>query len=222
MFCFFAPNLGKFELLGSNGGKGLESERSVHWFKQSSGSLWVAAFAGVSDNVVGLMRSYPYSIDDYVASFFNVLILDVIVLIMKEIFKGTINRNNRICLVPVEEFVKGVANMLGHLVRLMIESNQGIIVNLSSGWGRSAAAQGLTWSAAKELHSGMAIVALNPGVINMDMLVSCFGSSMIYTAYTSHELLDKSSNKLLFYIFLLLLFAFSELSMADNGASLTV
>ncbi|CAL5439120.1 unnamed protein product [Camellia sinensis] len=29
----------------------------VHWFKQSSGSLWVAAFAGVSDNVVGLMRT---------------------------------------------------------------------------------------------------------------------------------------------------------------------
>ncbi|KAI8024864.1 NADPH-dependent pterin aldehyde reductase [Camellia lanceoleosa] len=83
---------------------------------------------------------------------------------------------------------EGVANMLRHLVPLMIESKQGIIVNMSFGWGRSAATQVapycapkwavecLTRSAAKELHSGMAIVALNPDVINMDMLVSCFGS----------------------------------------------
>lgn len=30
---------------------------------------------------------------------------------------------------------------------------------------------------AKELTDGMAIIALNPGVINTDMLVSCFGNS---------------------------------------------
>lgn len=30
---------------------------------------------------------------------------------------------------------------------------------------------------AKELPDGMAIVALNPGVINTDMLTSCFGNS---------------------------------------------
>jgi len=30
---------------------------------------------------------------------------------------------------------------------------------------------------AKELPSGMAVVALSPGVVNTDMLVSCFGSS---------------------------------------------
>lgn len=30
---------------------------------------------------------------------------------------------------------------------------------------------------AKELPEGMAIVALNPGVINTDMLASCFGDS---------------------------------------------
>lgn len=39
------------------------------------------------------------------------------------------------------------------------------------------AVEGLTRSVAKELPSGMAIVALNPGVINTDMLASCFGSS---------------------------------------------
>ncbi|CAK9177241.1 unnamed protein product [Ilex paraguariensis] len=109
---------------------------------------------------------------------------------------GTINRNNRIWEVPEEEFdsvidtnLKGIANMLRHFIPLMIESKQGIIVNMSSGWGRSAAAQvapycaskwaveGLTRSVAKELPSGLAIVALSPGVVNTDMLVSCFGSS---------------------------------------------
>ncbi|GMP39558.1 hypothetical protein CsSME_00010348 [Camellia sinensis var. sinensis] len=50
----------------------------------------------------------------------------------------------------IDTNVKGVANMLRHLVLLMIESKQGIIVNMSYGL------------AAKELYSGMAIVARNP------------------------------------------------------------
>ncbi|KAB1200027.1 3-oxoacyl-[acyl-carrier-protein] reductase FabG [Morella rubra] len=109
---------------------------------------------------------------------------------------GTINRNNKIWEVPEEEFdnvidtnVKGIANMLRHFIPLMIARKQGIIVNMSSGWGRSGAAlvapycaskwavEGLTRSVAKELTDGMAIIALNPGVINTDMLVSCFGNS---------------------------------------------
>ena len=39
------------------------------------------------------------------------------------------------------------------------------------------AIEGLTRSVAKELPEGMAVIALNPGVINTDMLASCFGSS---------------------------------------------
>ncbi|RZS09364.1 hypothetical protein BHM03_00040438 [Ensete ventricosum] len=39
------------------------------------------------------------------------------------------------------------------------------------------AVEGLTKSVAKELPPGLAIVALSPGVINTDMLASCFGSS---------------------------------------------
>ena len=61
---------------------------------------------------------------------------------------GTINKNNKIWEVPEEEFdavidtnLKGTANMLRHFIPLMIESKQGVIVNISSGWGRSAAAQ---------------------------------------------------------------------------------
>lgn len=60
---------------------------------------------------------------------------------------GTINRNNKIWEVPEEEFdavidtnVKGIANMLRHFIPLMIARKQGIIVNMSSGWGRSGAA----------------------------------------------------------------------------------
>lgn len=61
---------------------------------------------------------------------------------------GTINKNNNLWEVPAEEFdtvidtnVKGVANMLRHFIPVMIERKHGIIVNMSSGWGRSAAAQ---------------------------------------------------------------------------------
>ena len=39
------------------------------------------------------------------------------------------------------------------------------------------AVEGLTKAVAKELNSGVATVALNPGVIHTDMLESCFGSS---------------------------------------------
>lgn len=60
---------------------------------------------------------------------------------------GTINKNNKIWEVPVEEFdnvidtnVKGIANVLRHFIPLMLPKKQGIIVNISSGWGRSGAA----------------------------------------------------------------------------------
>lgn len=141
---------------------------------------------------------------------------------------GTINQNNRIWEVPEEEFntvidtnVKGLANVLRHFIPLMLPNKKGIIVNMSSGWGRSGAAlvapycaskwavEGLTKSVAKELPEGMAIVALNPGVINTDMLVSCFGNSAeLYQTPESWAL--KAATMIL------------NLTAADNGASLTV
>ncbi|MCL7024969.1 hypothetical protein MKW94_013902, partial [Papaver nudicaule] len=39
------------------------------------------------------------------------------------------------------------------------------------------AIEGMTRSVAKEVPEGMAIVALSPGVVNTDMLASCFGNS---------------------------------------------
>ncbi|KAF7842824.1 NADPH-dependent pterin aldehyde reductase [Senna tora] len=141
---------------------------------------------------------------------------------------GTINRNNKIWEVPVEEFdtvmdtnVKGTANVLRHFIPMMITRKQGIIVNMSSGWGRSGAAlvapycaskwaiEGLTRSVAKELPEGMAVVALNPGVINTEMLASCFGNSAaLYQAPEAWAL--KAATMIL------------NLTAADNGASLTV
>ena len=69
----------------------------------------------------------------------------------------------------------------------MIKAEQGVIANLSSGWGRSVSAnvasyccskwgvEGMTLALAEDLPSGIAAVPVNPGVINTDMLQSCFG-----------------------------------------------
>jgi len=91
--------------------------------------------------------------------------------------------------------LKGVANVIRHFVPAMVKRKHGVIVNFSSGWGRSAdaevapycatkwAVEGLTQSLAQELPSGMAAVAVNPGIINTEMLRSCFGASA--TSYPS-------------------------------------
>ena len=87
--------------------------------------------------------------------------------------------------------IKGVANVIRHFTRPMMDAGGGIIVNFSSGWGRSTspevapycatkwAVEGLTQSLAQELPAGLAAIPLNPGVINTDMLQSCFGPSAI-------------------------------------------
>lgn len=141
---------------------------------------------------------------------------------------GAINRNNKIWEVPEDEFdtvidtnIKGTTNVLRHFIPIMIENKHGIIVNMSSGWGRSAAAQvapycaskwaveGLTRSVAKELPPGIAVVALNPGVINTEMLQSCFGSSA--SVYPTPESWAPRAATLILH-----------LTIADNGAPLTV
>lgn len=95
--------------------------------------------------------------------------------------------------VPAAEFnklvdvnIKGVANVIRHFAPLMVAQGRGVIVNLSSGWGRSTAPQvapycatkyameGLTKALAEELPAGMAAVPLNPGVIDTDMLRQCW------------------------------------------------
>jgi NADP-dependent 3-hydroxy acid dehydrogenase YdfG len=85
--------------------------------------------------------------------------------------------------------LKGVINVIRHFVPEMVKRKKGVIVNFSSGWGRSTdaevatycatkwAIEGLTMSFSQELPSGLAAVSFNPGIINTDMLQSCFGPS---------------------------------------------
>jgi len=106
------------------------------------------------------------------------------------------NRNAALWLVPAEEFdtvidinIKGVANVIRHYVPAMLKPKNGIIVNFSSGWGRATdsevapycatkwAIEGLTRALAQELPPGMAAVALNPGIIDTDMLRRSFGDA---------------------------------------------
>lgn len=96
--------------------------------------------------------------------------------------------------VPPEEFsalidvnVKGSFYVLHAMLPLLRARGTGLIVNFSSGWGRSTspevapycaskwAIEGLTRALAQELPSDITTVALNPGVINTDMLRRCWG-----------------------------------------------
>jgi NAD(P)-dependent dehydrogenase (short-subunit alcohol dehydrogenase family) len=109
---------------------------------------------------------------------------------------GVINKNACLWEISEREFsqvidvnLKGIANVIRHFVPEMLKLKRGVIVNFSSGWGRSTDAQvapycatkwaveGLTQAFAQELPSTMAAVALNPGIINTAMLQSCFGGS---------------------------------------------
>ena len=121
----------------------------------------------------------------------------------------------------VDVNIRGVANVLRHFVPAMVKRKQGVIVNFSSGWGRSTspevaaycaskwAIEGLTQSLAQELPGGMAAVALNPGIIDTEMLRSCFGESAAH--YPTAEEWIRSAGPFLL-----------RLSARDNGQSLTV
>jgi NAD(P)-dependent dehydrogenase (short-subunit alcohol dehydrogenase family) len=106
-----------------------------------------------------------------------------------------INHNAPLWEVTAEEFsavidvnIKGVANLIRHFVPAMVNRKSGIIVNFSSGWGRATdpgvapycatkwAIEGLTQALAQEIPRGMAAIPLNPGIIDTDMLRSCFGA----------------------------------------------
>jgi NAD(P)-dependent dehydrogenase (short-subunit alcohol dehydrogenase family) len=85
--------------------------------------------------------------------------------------------------------IKGVVHVIRHFLPAMIAQGAGLVVNFSSGWGRSTspdvapycaskwAIEGLTRALAQELPQGLAAVSLNPGVIDTDMLRSTWGDS---------------------------------------------
>jgi NAD(P)-dependent dehydrogenase (short-subunit alcohol dehydrogenase family) len=109
---------------------------------------------------------------------------------------GVINRNAPLWEVPADEFsnvldvnVDGTANVIRAFLPAMIDRGKGVIVNMSSGWGRSTAPEvapycaskwaieGLTQALSQELPSGLAAVAVSPGVVDTEMLRSCWADS---------------------------------------------
>ena len=104
--------------------------------------------------------------------------------------------NSNLCLwqISAEEFnnvidinIKGTTNLIRHFVPEMIKAGKGVIVNFSSGWGRSVsphvapycatkwAIEGLSKALALELPAPLTCVPLNPGIINTPMLQTTFG-----------------------------------------------
>ncbi len=139
-----------------------------------------------------------------------------------------INRNVPLWQITAEEFqqivdinIVGTANVIRHFVPAMIEQGRGTIVNFSSGWGRSTspevapycatkyAIEGLSQALAQELPSGMVAVALNPGIINTEMLQSCWADGA--AQYPSPERWSRVAAP---YIL--------SISPRDNGRPLTV
>ena len=121
----------------------------------------------------------------------------------------------------VDVNIKGVANVLRHAVPVMIERGKGVVVNFSSGWGRSTspevapycatkwAIEGLTQALSCELPDGVAAIALNPGVIDTEMLRSAWGEGA--AAYPGPE--DWAERAVPFL---------ENLGARDNGGSLSV
>jgi NAD(P)-dependent dehydrogenase (short-subunit alcohol dehydrogenase family) len=106
--------------------------------------------------------------------------------------------------IPPEEWeetlrvnVIGTANLIRHVLPGMEARGEGVIVNMSSGWGRFADAdvapycaskfgvEALTQAVAKESGAGVTIFALNPGVIATGMLARAFRTDV--STYPSPE-----------------------------------
>jgi len=141
---------------------------------------------------------------------------------------GIINKNAALWNVPEKEFsevininIKGVHNMIKEFVPHMIKVGKGIVVNFSSGWGRSTspnvapycsskwAIEGLSKSLAQELPESMVSVALNPGVIDTDMLRSCWSENA-----GVYEKPDRWAKRAAPFIL--------NINQKDNGVSLTI
>ena len=109
---------------------------------------------------------------------------------------ATINPNKPLWEVTADEFgrvidvnLKGVHNVICTFLFCMIQRGSGVVVNFSSGWGRSTSPEvdpycatkwgieGLTAALAQELPAGLAAVALNQGIIDTRMLRSSFGEA---------------------------------------------
>jgi NAD(P)-dependent dehydrogenase (short-subunit alcohol dehydrogenase family) len=117
--------------------------------------------------------------------------------------------------------VTGTINVIREFVPPMVAARKGVIINLSSGWGRSVspevapycaskwAIEGLTKALAEELPEGMAAIPLNPGVIDTDMLRIAWADGA-----SAHRKADAWAKVAAPYIL--------KLGPAENGQSVTV
>jgi NAD(P)-dependent dehydrogenase (short-subunit alcohol dehydrogenase family) len=141
---------------------------------------------------------------------------------------GVINQNAPLWDISADELAEvfevnvfGTANVIRHFVPVLIaEGTPAIIVNFSSAWGRTAAAEvapycaskfaieGLTEALSMELPPFLGVVAMNPGIIHTRMLESCFGSAA--SSYPSPESWARSAVPFL-----------ANLCVSDSGKSLT-
>ncbi|HCR31627.1 MAG TPA: oxidoreductase [Opitutae bacterium] len=173
----------------------------VDWFRDNK---WqISGFGRNSEAVTELAKSA--SGDDFfrsvdvrdiqtVETFFDSLFSEVGVPDLLVNNAGVINANAPLWEVPTEEFervvdvnITGVYRVLKYVAPAMIKRGSGIMINLSSGWGRSTSPEvapycatkwgieGLSQAMAQELPNGIAVAAMNPGIIDTDMLRSCFG-----------------------------------------------
>jgi NAD(P)-dependent dehydrogenase (short-subunit alcohol dehydrogenase family) len=140
---------------------------------------------------------------------------------------AVINETAPLWNVPVDDFarvvdvnLKGVFHVIRAFVPAMCARHAGVIVNFSSGWGRSTSpdvapycatkwgVEGLTQALAQELPKGLAAVAFNPGVIDTDMLRACWADDA-----AQFQTADEWSRRALPFLL--------SLGSSDNGRSLS-
>ncbi len=139
-----------------------------------------------------------------------------------------INPNAPLWEISAEDFsriininIKGPASMMRHLLPAMLKRGSGVMVNFSSGWGRCTAAnvapycatkyaiEGLSMATAQDTGGKVAVIPMNPGIIDTDMLRSTFGGS----AGGFPDADDWAQRAVPFFI---------QLGSKDNGQQMTV
>ncbi|KAL0216671.1 hypothetical protein P9112_008855 [Eukaryota sp. TZLM1-RC] len=110
---------------------------------------------------------------------------------------GVMNTQQSFIDIPTDDFnhvinvnVLGAANCMRSFMKHMIRHpHNKVIVNLSSGWGRSTspnvsayccskyAIEGLSKSVAQEVPDGMCVVPFSPNIVDTEMLQKCFSET---------------------------------------------